>query len=66
MEKTECKGCPCHRMTGVFIVLFGLTFLLGALGYLSASTVNIIWPSFVILAGLKAMAKGMCKCCDKG
>ncbi len=66
MEKSGSKcGCPCHKMAGVFIVLFGLVFLLGALDVLAPKTVSIIWPIFVMLGGLKCMMKGSCKCCDQ-
>ena len=65
MEKSEGKcACPCHRMIGVLVVLFGLTFLLGAFQVLSSNTVAIVWPILVILAGLKTIFRGMCKCCD--
>ena len=64
MPTTEPKcACPCHMMIGVFIALIGLTFLLGALHVLSPRTVEITWPILVILAGLKKMFDGMCKCC---
>jgi len=55
-------GCPCHKMAGVFIVVFGLVFLLGALGVLSAHAVGVTWPILVILVGLKKLIGG-CKCC---
>ena len=51
-------------MIGVLVVLFGLTFLLGAFQVLSSNTVAIVWPILVILAGLKTIFRGMCKCCD--
>ncbi len=61
--KNVCK-CPHHKALPVLLVLFGLTFLLGALGTLSPSTVDIIWPTLLILAGLfKIVEKSMCKCC---
>jgi hypothetical protein len=51
-------------MTGVFIFLIGLTFLLGAVDVLSAKVVSITWPIFLMLGGLKKSIR--CKCCDKG
>jgi len=66
MGNAECKGCPCHKMVGIFIILFGLTFLLGTLNVISQQIVNIVWPSLIILVGLKKLGSGMCKCCDKG
>ncbi len=58
-------NCPHHKMVPIFIVLIGLTFLLGALNVLSAGAVSITWPIFVILAGLMKMMKGACKCCNR-
>ena len=52
-----CK-CPHHMMTAWAVVLFGLTFLLGATDVLSVYAVNIIWPILVILVGFGMM----CKC----
>jgi hypothetical protein len=60
--KNTC-GCKCHKLFPVLIVLFGLTFLLGALNVLTVSAVSIIWPILVILAGLKKMMGKSCKCC---
>jgi len=58
-----CK-CFHHKAMPVLVVLFGLTFLLGAWGALSLEAVNVIWPVIVILAGLfKIVEKSMCKCC---
>jgi len=52
-------------MPGVFIVLIGLTFLLGALNVLSPRAVEITWPILLILLGLKKIFSGMCKCCNE-
>ena len=59
-----CK-CPHHKVVPVLVILFGLTFLLGAWGTFTASTVNTIWPVLVILAGAMKLIdrSGMCKCC---
>jgi len=62
-DKKTCP-CPCHRMTGIFITLFGLNFLLKTLGVYGENISNIVWPAILILAGLKHTAKGMCPCCD--
>lgn len=61
-ENGKC-GCFCHCMTGALTILFGLTFLLGALGVLGAHVVQIIWPILVILFGLRLMCNKACKCC---
>ena len=60
---TQCK---CHKMGPLLIILIGVTFLLGALGYVSEGTVAIVWPILLILIGMKKMGGGMCKCCKKG
>ncbi len=54
--------CPHHKVIPGLIVLFGLTFLLGALGVLSAYAVSIIWPILVMLGGLQKMFGGKCGC----
>ena len=68
METDEAKGkcsCPCHKMIGVFIILFGLTFLLRSLDVISPKAAGIAWPIIVMLAGLKSIFGSNCKCCDK-
>lgn len=65
MQSTETKcGCPCHKMKGLFVVLFGLVFLLRSFGVISDHFASIAWPTIVILGGLKVMFRGMCKCCE--
>lgn len=56
-------SCPHHKMIPLFIVLIGLAFLLGNLGYLSAKVVGIAWPILLGLIGLQKMLGGKCKCC---
>ena len=60
MSDGNCStcGCPCHRTIGTLIALFGLTFLLGHLNIMSADMVRIIWPTLIILGGLKKTFKG--------
>jgi hypothetical protein len=53
-------------MTGIFVALFGLNFLLKTLGVYGDNVSNIVWPVILILAGGKLAAKGMCKCCSDG
>ncbi len=60
----SCCGCFCHKTIGILIVLFGLTFLLGHLGVISGELVGIIWPTLIVLGGLKKTFSGLCKCCD--
>ena len=59
-------GCVCHKAGGVLIIAFGLTFLLGSLNVISQEIVSYVWPSILILGGLKHMCKGVCKCCSEG
>jgi hypothetical protein len=61
-DKGAC-ACPHHKMVPGLVVLFGLLFLLGSFGVVSAATVNMIWPILVILAGGMKMMEGKCKCC---
>ena len=62
MMDKKC-GCMHHKMVPIFVVLFGLTFLLGNLNILTTVAVSYIWPLLVIVAGLTKMSSGMCKCC---
>ena len=56
--------CMCHSAKAVLVILFGLTFLLGALGVISSGLVDVVWPVLVILGGLKLLGKSFCKCCS--
>lgn len=56
-------GCPHHKVGPLFVVLFGVLFLLGNLGVVDPSMVSATWPLLVILAGLFKMFKGKCGCC---
>lgn len=61
-EGMTCK-CSHHKVGPVLIVLFGLTFLLGAFNVITASAVNVIWPIIVTVGGLMKLGAGRCKCC---
>ncbi len=55
-----CK-CPHHKVIPVLVILFGLTFLLGALNVISAYAVSVIWPILVLIGGFMKLYR--CKCC---
>lgn len=55
--------CPHHKMIGVFVALFGLTFLLGSLDVISQRVVSITWPILVTLIGLQKVFQTKCTCC---
>jgi hypothetical protein len=61
--KSEGKTCNCphHRVMPWLIILFGLDFLLAALGVLTWGFVDITWPILVIIAGCTKF----CRCCGK-
>jgi len=77
-ENCPCKGgkcemggkccnhgvCSCmhHKIMPILIVLFGLSFLLTALGVYSMDVNAVIWPIIVILGGLVKLKGGMCGC----
>jgi len=63
-SEKKCS-CPCHKVTGLFIALIGLTFLLGAFNVISQRVVEVTWPILLVLIGLKLTASGNCKCCDR-
>lgn len=56
-------NCPHHKMPAVFMIVFGLVFLLEALDMLSHSMVSMTWPVIVILAGLSKIFSSRCHCC---
>ncbi len=56
-------GCMHHKAGAFLLIVFGLTFLMGALNVLDGETVNVVWPVIVIAAGFKKLFAGMCKCC---
>lgn len=62
-KSTGCE-CPHHIGLAVVVILFGLTFLLQALGVFSPTAVGYIWPSIVILGGVFKLVTGMCACCS--
>jgi hypothetical protein len=65
MNSDNKCGCVCHKMKGVFVILIGLTFLLNSMEIISSHMTSMIWPTIIIIAGVKMSLKGMCKCCHK-
>jgi hypothetical protein len=61
--KKEC--CLCRKMPALLVILVGVTILLRALDVLGHKTFWITVSILVILAGLKMLCRGMCKCGDK-
>ncbi len=61
-EMKVCK-CPHHKMMPILLIVAGLVFLAGNMGWLSAYWVGIIWPLLLIIAGIKKLVMRMCKCC---
>jgi fatty acid desaturase len=57
------KCCPCRKLPGLFLILFGLTFLLRELGVISPHVAAVTWPVIVILAGAQYLFRDLCKCC---
>lgn len=70
MNTSECctpsegkKCCVCRKLPGLFLILFGLTFLLRATGLITPHAAALIWPVIVILAGVQVMFRDCCTCC---
>ncbi len=57
------KPCVCRKLPGLFLILFGLTFLLRESGAISHHVAALVWPVIVILGGAQIMFQGLCKCC---
>lgn len=62
MCMSKCRY-PHHFVVGGFIFLFGLMFLLQAMGMLSDTFVSYAWPILVIAVGLHKLMEGICSCC---
>ena len=65
LSMNDKKVCPCphHAMLPIFVVAFGLTFLLRGLGVLEPSTASVIWPVIVMVAGVTKFGSRFCTCC---
>jgi len=61
-EESRRCACPHHFIIPFLVFCVGIVLLLNNLGYLSTQAVNIIWPSFVALAGVQLMISRRCKC----
>lgn len=62
MNPAGACRCVHHKVVPILIILFGLVFLLGTLGYLDANIARIAWPTIIILVGLVKLFSGSCKC----
>jgi len=61
----EGKKCNCrhHKVIPLLIVVFGVVFLLQAMGKLTPEYVSIVWPVLVIAGGGTKLFSGYCTCC---
>jgi len=64
MQYPKCR-CPHHKVFPIFIVLFGLLFLLEAVNVITPTATNILWPIIVIAAGLQKLFEQKCSCCGR-
>ena len=62
MEGKRC-GCMHHSTLPLFVMAFGLLFLLGRWGVFTQSFVDIAWPVIVILGGVMKLMSKKCICC---
>lgn len=58
-----CK-CSHHKFLAILVILFGLLFLGGSLGWWSSGVVNTGWPILVVLGGVFKFMKNKCTCCQ--
>jgi len=61
MGKGYC-GCPHHKITPIGIILIGLTFLAGQMGWVTMGFVAVAWPILLIVIGLGKWMGPMCRC----
>jgi len=61
---SHCGKCNCmhHKIMPLMIVLIALTLLAGRLSILSASTVSLLWPVWLLIIGGTKLMSGSCKC----
>lgn len=64
LGKKKC-GCPCHKITGVFLVLFGVTILVNCFGGLGERAAWIVVGCLMVLYGLAKIGASCCRCCDR-
>ncbi|OHA76571.1 MAG: hypothetical protein A3H01_02465 [Candidatus Wildermuthbacteria bacterium RIFCSPLOWO2_12_FULL_40_9] len=66
-DQSMHRHCDCkhHRFAyfPVLMIIFGLLFLGGALGWWDSGTVDVLWPVLVIAVGLFKWTGHKCKCC---
>ena len=62
MQGKTCK-CGHHKVFPIIVILFGLEFLLAAVGVLTWSFVAVTWPILVIIVGFMKLMR--CNCCAK-
>ena len=62
MAGGKCS-CPHHKVVPLMITLIGVAFLFQALNVLTMSTVAVLWPILLIIAGGTKLFSGGCKCC---
>ena len=67
MEEYSGKACGCkhHKVVPLLITLFGLAFLLEAMGWIRYDFFNLLWPVLIILGGLTMLFGSRCGCCNR-
>lgn len=65
MPGHSCGNCSCfhHSAISWLVVLFGLNFLFGQLGWFSSETVAWVWPILLVVGGLTKIFGKNRKCC---
>lgn len=61
-EKGMCE-CSHHSIIPILAILFAIAFLLDYQGFLSAGSVNVIWPILVGIGGIVKLQESKCECC---
>ncbi len=51
-----------HKIVPALVGVIGLSFLLTALGVVSAATNALIWPAALVLIALTKLSVGKCAC----
>ncbi len=61
MEGLVCRY-PYHKIVPLMLILIAFTFILQALNILDTALASMLWPVFLIIAGLTKLSGRACTC----
>ena len=61
MGKEMCS-CPHHKVTPVCLIIIGLVYLAGQIGWFTPGFVAVSWPILLIIIGIGKWMGSSCMC----